>query len=103
MVRLDEDNIENFIRENRDKFVVYNPPVNHRKRFLLKLNLKFKQIISVVPFLIRVAVLTILVSTASILIWNNYIRKDRYEITLRNKLSQVIYEIKLFKSAKPAD
>lgn len=93
MRELNEDNIEAFIRENKDKFVVYNPPASHFEKLLLKINYKFKYIISKVPFLFRVAVITTVIFLASIMIWNNYIRKDRHEITLGNKISLVINKI----------
>jgi hypothetical protein len=88
------DSIENFIRENRDKFSVYSPPESHLDKFMLKLNLGIKHIISIVPYLIRVAVATLLIFISSIIIWNNYIRKDRHEITLINKISLVIDKIR---------
>ena len=86
------DNIEKFIRENRDKFGVDQPHDNHMEKFLTKLNNKILHIISIVPYLIRVAIVTVLIFTASLLIWNNYIRKDRHEITLRNKITSVIWK-----------
>jgi len=86
------DNIEKFIRENRDKFAVDQPHNNHMEKFLTKLNTKILHIISIVPYLIRVAIVTVLIFTASLLIWNNYIRKDRHEITLRNKITSVIWK-----------
>jgi hypothetical protein len=52
-----------------------------------KLNNRIKNIISIVPYLIKVTIATVVIFTASIIIWNNYIRKDRHEITLRNKIS----------------
>jgi hypothetical protein len=94
MVRLNEDTIEKFIRENRDKFGVYPPPDDsHLEKFLFKLKYGIRHLISIVPYLIRVAVATVIIFSASILIWNNYIRKDRHDITLRNKISLVIHKI----------
>jgi len=86
------DNIEKFIRENRDKFGVAQPHDSHMEKFLNKLNSRILSIISIVPYLIRVAVFTVLVFTASIIIWNNYIRKDRHEISLKNKITSVIWK-----------
>lgn len=94
MVKLDEDTIENFIRENRDKFGVYRPPEGHLDKFFFKLNYRIRHIINIVPYLIRVAVVTVLIFIASITIWNNFLRKDRHEITLENKISLVINKIK---------
>lgn len=93
MIRLNENNIEDFIRKNRDKFVEYFPPVSHKEKFLFRLNYGIKHIISIVPYLIRVTVFTIIIFTASILIWNNCIRKDRMEMTLRDKISLVVGKI----------
>ena len=90
---LNEDSIENFIRDNKDKFGVYRPPDNHLEKFLFKLNCRIREIISIVPYLIRVAVVTVIIFIASIAIWNNFIRKDRHEITLKNKISLVINKI----------
>ncbi len=93
MVINNEDNIEKFIRENKDKFGVHSPPDNHMEKFLFKLNYKLRNIISIVPHLIKVAIVTIAIFALSIIVWNNYIRKDRREITLRNKISLVIDKI----------
>jgi hypothetical protein len=94
MVMLNENNIEIFIRENRDKFGINLPPDNHKDKFLYKLQRRLKQIINIIPYLIRVGVVTIFVFTASIIIWNNYIRKDRHEITLKSKFSLVVNKMK---------
>ena len=87
---LNEDTIENFIIKNKDKFSVYRPPDNHLEKFLFKINYRIRHIINIVPYLIRVAIGTVTIFVASIIIWNNYIRKDRHEITLRNKIQLVI-------------
>jgi hypothetical protein len=87
------DTIEDFIRENRDKFSVYRPSENHLEKFLSKINFRIRQIISIVPYLIKVAVTTVIIFIASVVIWNNYIRKDRNEITLKNKITLVINRI----------
>lgn len=91
---INEDNIENFIRENKDKFGLYRPPDSHLERFLFKLDYRIRHLINIVPYLIRVAVATVIIFTASVLIWNNYIRKDRHDITLRNKITLVIDKFK---------
>ena len=87
MSTLTEKNIENFIRKNKEKFGDYRLPDNHLERFMYKLNNRIRNIISIVPYLIRVTIATVVIFTASIIVWNNYIRKDRHEITLRNKIS----------------
>jgi hypothetical protein len=89
MKELDEDNLENFIRQNREKFDVYRPPENHLNKFLVRLQLKVRQVISIVPYLVRVAIVTVVIFTASIIVWNNHIRKDRHEVTLKQKIVNV--------------
>jgi hypothetical protein len=88
-----QDRIEQFIRENRDKFGDNTPPESHMGKFLFKLNNRIRHIISIVPYLIKVAVVTIVISLASVIIWNNFIRKDRNAISLRDKISLEFYRL----------
>jgi hypothetical protein len=92
----ESDNIEKFIIENRERFIEYNPPESHMEKFLLRLNLRLRHVISIVPHLVRVAFVTAAVFTTSVLIWNNFIRKDRDEISLGNKISLVIEKIERY-------
>jgi len=91
MIKLNEENIEAFIKENKDKFDKYYPESNHEQHFIIKLYNKFKKIINIVPYLIRVFVATIIVFTISIWAWNSWIRKDRHEITLKSKIENIIH------------
>ena len=95
-----EERIEDFIRQNRARFDEV-PPVDHAERFLSKLNRKLRHIISIVPYLVRVAVATILIFSASVLVWNNFIRKDRNEISLKEKVTLTVHNVlkKLFAEA----
>ena len=88
-----EESIEKFIRDNKDKFGVYHPPSGHMEKFLFKARYRFHYIINIVPHLIRLAIVSILIFTASVILWNNFIRKDRNEITLGNKISLVVKKI----------
>jgi hypothetical protein len=87
------DTIEDFIRDNKDKFSVYRPSESHLDTFLSKINFRIRHIISIVPYLIKVSVATVIIFIASVVIWNNYIRNDRNEITLKNKITLVINQI----------
>ena len=91
MDKLTEDNIEQFICDNRERFDTYDPSTYHNNKFLVKLYNKFKKIISIVPYLIRVFIVTIIIFVISIWAWNSWIRKDRYEITLKQKIEQIIH------------
>jgi hypothetical protein len=96
VVRLDENTIEDFIRENKDKFCIYRPPEGHLDKFLLKINYKIKHIVSIIPYLIRVAVATVIIFITSIIVWNNFIRKDRNEITLKNKTFLFVKKLPIY-------
>lgn len=93
MGTLNQDSIEKFIRENRDKFGNYVPPENHLEKFFHKLNARIRHYISIVPYLIKVAVATTLIFIASVAVWNNFIRKDRNAISLRDKISLEFYRL----------
>jgi len=86
-----EDNIEIFIRENKDRFNKYDPSTYHDTNFLIKLHDKFKQFISIVSYLVKVFIVTLIIFTISICLWNSYLRKDRQDITLKQKIENIIY------------
>jgi hypothetical protein len=85
-----EDNIEDFIRENRKKFDTYNPSTYHENHFSIKLYNKFKKIVSIVSYLIKVLIVIIVVFILSIWAWNSWIRKDRHEVTLKQKIENIV-------------
>jgi hypothetical protein len=92
-VKYNEESIESFIRQNKEKFGVYHPPDGHMEKFLFKIKYRIRYIINIVPYLIRLGIASILIFTASIIVWNDYIRKDRHEISLKNKITLVIKKI----------
>jgi len=93
MEKINQDNIEKFIRKNRDKFGDQIPPENHMEKFFSRLNARIRHYINIVPYLIKVAVATILIFLASVAVWNNFIRKDRNAISLRDKISLEFYRL----------
>jgi hypothetical protein len=93
MVVHSEDPIEKFIRENKDEFGTNAPPENHMGKFLVKLNLRIRHIISIVPYLFKVAAATVLIFTLSVVVWNNFLRRDREVLTLKYKIVLIIDRI----------
>jgi hypothetical protein len=85
-----EDEIEQFIRDNRDRFNIATVTNRHEDKFLVKLSKRFKKIVSIIPHLVKVAIATIIVFIISIWAWNSYIRKDRHEITLKQKIENIV-------------
>ena len=93
MERVAGDKIEDFIRLKRDEFDTEVPDREHAEKFLTRLNRSIREMISIVPYLVRVAVATILIFIASVIVWDNYIRKDRHEISLRQKVTIVVRSV----------
>ncbi len=94
MKEIDENGLEDFIRENKDKFNGCCPNDNHEETFFLKLQSRIKEYISILPYLVRVAIATVIIFIASIIVWNNFIRKDRHEVTLKQKVTLIFTKAK---------
>jgi hypothetical protein len=68
-----EDELEKFIRDNKDKFDKYPPNKDHTQHFLKKLTSKFKQVIDIMPYLVKVGMVTILIFVISFFLWKAYL------------------------------
>ncbi|HEX2976637.1 MAG TPA: hypothetical protein VHO68_11935 [Bacteroidales bacterium] len=84
--------LEKIIAENREKFLV-DPDNNHMDRFMVKLSIRIRHFISIVPYLVKVGIVTLLIFVFSFLVWNNFIRKDPHYIILRYKTINLINKI----------
>ena len=79
----EEEELEKFIRDNKDKFDVYQPEPNHTRHFINKLIKKFKEVINIVPYLLKVGIATILIFILSFLLWRTYICPPLSRISLK--------------------
>lgn len=79
----DEDKLEEFIRANKDKFNMYQPEPGHHQQFLRKLLNKFREVISIVPYLVKVGIATALIFTISFFVWKMYICPPLTHISLK--------------------
>jgi len=62
-----EEELEKFIKENKDKFNIYRPTENHEGKFMVKLTLRLRRaFISIVPYLIKVGTVTLIIWIISI-------------------------------------
>lgn len=77
-------NIEEIIRKNRGYFDEAEPSEGHLERFMSKLEAKFaiRKKINIGPYLLRAAVVTLLVTLSSLYTWEHFIRPDRNTMTL---------------------
>ena len=77
--------IEEIIRGNKDFFEEAEPSNGHFERFNRKLEIRFQTIApkrSIVPYLLRAAVVTILVTLSSLWTWDHFIRTGSTKMTL---------------------
>ena len=78
-----EEELEKFIRENKDKFDTYNPEPDHSQLFLSKLFKKFKEVISIVPYLVKVGIATILIFILSFAVWRIFLSPPLTRVSLK--------------------
>jgi len=77
--------IDELIRSNRDFFGEAEPSKGHLERFERKLEMRFGKATikrSIVPYLLKAAVVTLLVTLSSLWTWDHFIRPDRNRMTL---------------------
>ncbi|MCJ7447870.1 MAG: hypothetical protein MUO72_09265 [Bacteroidales bacterium] len=77
--------IDEIIRSNRDFFEDEEPSEGHLERFNRKLEMRFHTggiRRSIVPYLLKAAVVTLLVTLSSLWTWDHFIRPDRNRMTL---------------------
>lgn len=79
----EEEELEKFIRENKDKFDIYEPEPDHNQHFFNKLLNKFKAVINIVPYLVKVAVATIFIFILSFLIWRTWLCPPLTSISMK--------------------
>jgi len=77
--------IEDLIRSNKDFFEDAEPSDGHMERFNRKLEMRFQVHApkrSIVPYLLRAAVVTLLVTLSSLYTWDHFIRSSSSRMTL---------------------
>jgi hypothetical protein len=78
-------NIDDVIRNNRDFFEEAEPSKGHFERFNRKLEKRFRISTvkrSIVPYLLKAAVVTLLVTLSSLYTWDHFIRPGSSRMTL---------------------
>jgi hypothetical protein len=85
-----EKDIEEFVKNSKKAGYgeLDHPSENHEERFLAKLHSRFKEYINLTPYLVKVAIVTIIVFVSSIIIWNNFIRKDKNKPIIKSIIEQ---------------
>jgi hypothetical protein len=81
----DMKNIEDIIRSNKDFFEDAEPSDGHLERFNRKLEMRFQVKTikrSIVPYLLKAAVVTLLITLSSLWTWDHFIRTGSSRMTL---------------------
>jgi hypothetical protein len=81
----DMKTLEDIIRSNKDYFEDAEPSAGHLERFNRKLEMRFqvkKTTRSIVPYLLKAAVVTLLVTLSSLWTWDHFIRPGSSRMTL---------------------
>ena len=83
--------IDEIIRNNRDFFEGREPSDGHIERFNRKLELRFRAVTakrSIVPYLLKAAVVALLVAISSLWTWEHFISSDRNRMALGDVSAQ---------------
>lgn len=95
-----EEELEKFIRENKDKFDTYNPEPDHSQLFLSKLFKKFKEVISIVPYLVKVGIATILIFILSFAVWRIFLSPPLTRVSLKYWKVEHNYKYRIHRNAR---
>lgn len=81
--KISEDELFDFIRKNKDQFDVFSPESKHEEKFLLKLGRIIKDtIVSIVPSLIKVAIVAVVFWLTGFIAWNIYLNPEKDQMSL---------------------
>jgi hypothetical protein len=88
MENWNEEKLTEFIKENRDLILKGKPTDAHEIKFMAKLQLRVRHFIDLTPYLVKVAIVTVIIFVASFLVWNSFIRKDKTKPIYKNIIEQ---------------
>lgn len=100
MKNWEEEELEKFIRDNKDKFNTYQPEPSHNQHFLIKLINKFKEVINIVPHLVKVGIATIIIFILSFIVWRTYISPPLTRISLKYWKVEHDYKYQIHQSTR---
>ena len=96
----EEEELEKFIRANKDKFNTYHPEPDHSQLFLTKLLKKFKEVISIVPYLVKVGIATILVFILSFFVWKIFLSPPLTRVSLKYWKVEHNYKFRIHRNTR---
>jgi hypothetical protein len=64
------------------------PSENHEEKFLKKLQLRFKEYVDLTPYLVKVAIVTVIIFLCSMFVWYSFMRPDKSKSVIENVIQQ---------------
>ena len=64
------------------------PSGNHEEKFLKKLQSRFKEYVDLTPYLVKVAIVTLIIFISSMFIWYSFMRPDPNKNVIENVIEQ---------------
>jgi hypothetical protein len=64
------------------------PSENHEEKFLAKLQSRFKEYVSITPYLVKVAIVTVIIFLCSMFVWYSFLRPDPSKTVIENVIEQ---------------
>jgi hypothetical protein len=102
MENQEEQELEKFIRDHKEKFDIYEPESDHTVHFLNKLVKKFKEVIDIVPYLVKVGLATLLIFILSFLIWKSFICPPLTHTSLKYWKVEHVYRHQIHRNTRLA-
>jgi hypothetical protein len=84
-----DEELRKFIRNNKDTLIDgCRPVIGHEEKFLRKLQARAKKFIDLTPYLVKVAIATILIFVSSMFVWYSFMRPDPTKTVIENVIEQ---------------
>ena len=86
MKEIDDEKLKRYAKEFRDEFG--EPSIGHEEKFMTKLQSRVKKFIDLTPYLVKVAIVTVVIFAASIFTWYSFFRIDENKTVIENIIEQ---------------
>jgi hypothetical protein len=88
MTDWNEEELDKFIKENRDLILRGKPKEGHEIKFLTRLQLKARHYVDITPYLVKVGIITVVVFILSVYVWYSFLRVDESKSIIQNIIEQ---------------
>jgi hypothetical protein len=88
MADWNEEELDKFIKENRDLILRGKPKEGHEVKFLARLQLKARHYVDITPYLVKVGIITVVIFILSVYVWYCFFRIDESKSIIQNIIQQ---------------